>query len=231
MWTSSWPQAPICHLLYDRSNIRFQSIGNSSKNCTEQVREYTPVSTFEQLRIGRAELLIKLYPDGKMSRCLLDLSIGDVVKLSRPKPTLSLDHLIGSAVHFVLICGGTGITPMYQLCTALVDGRISAGASAALLCSNHTAADVLMHSELCTLAKHRKVSVHHTLTSDASQTEGYLHGRVTREMLSDLIEKCPETQDGPVERVFVVCGPQPMMDLVSSTLHDLGGFRCIELEA
>merc|ERR1739848_962417 len=78
-------------------------------------REYTPVSTFEQLRIGRAELLIKLYPDGKMSRCLLDLSIGDVVKLSRPKPTLSLDHLIGSAVHFVLICGGTGITPMYQL--------------------------------------------------------------------------------------------------------------------
>jgi cytochrome-b5 reductase len=205
----------------------------SASDAPAVVREYTPVSSFEQLLTGRVELLIKLYPDGKMSQQLQNLSVGDVIELSHPKPTLSLDHLNGSGVHFVLVCGGTGITPMYQLCAALVDGQIAANASASLLCSNHTASDILMHTELRALMhQSRNVFVQHTLTSDASQTEGYLHGRVNREMLSNLIMSCPdEMSEMPMKRVFIVCGPQPMMDHVSEILHNLGGFQCIELEA
>ena len=203
------------------------------------VREYTPVSTFDDLAArGRLELLIKLYSDGKMSRLLAALSVGSVVEVSRPKPTLSLpelddDSTLAGGTHFVLVAGGTGITPMYQLVTALVT-RLRENQSArlrvSLLNSNHTHADVLLLRELDVLAKEHGDVIHvgHTLTAEATDVPaGFLRGRIDAPMLASLLPTC--NLEG-LARKFIVCGPQPMMDHVRRTLADLGYSACTELE-
>jgi cytochrome-b5 reductase len=200
-------------------------------------REYTPVSTFDDLAAhGRLELLIKLYADGKMSRLLAALAVGAVVDVSEPKRTLVIPELdsgpSAEGTHFVLVAGGTGITPMYQLITALLprlrDHPMRVRVS--LLCSNHTHADVLLLHELDAVAKEHAEAIHvrHTLTTpNADVPAGFYRGRIDGTMLGSLLAACNLER---AERKFIVCGPQPMMDHVCRTLSDLGGYSCTELE-
>jgi len=112
-----------------------------SENKTHQ-RSYTPVTGNETL--GKVSFCIKTYragvhpkfPDGgKMSQHLDSLSVGDTVDMKGPKG--HLDYLgkgkfsvkkmrkplqFRRAKHFGLLSGGTGITPMLQVISAVLKG-------------------------------------------------------------------------------------------------------------
>jgi len=83
-------------------------------------REYTPISTITDWEQGKCDLLVKIYPDGKMTSRLLAKMAGDEILLSSPKATLQVPSLTvgASSATFssvLLVVGGTGITAALQV--------------------------------------------------------------------------------------------------------------------
>jgi len=83
-------------------------------------REYTPISTITDWEQGKCDLLVKIYPDGKMTSRLHATTAGDEILLSSPKATLQIPSLTvgASSATFssvLLVVGGTGITAALQV--------------------------------------------------------------------------------------------------------------------
>jgi len=132
-------------------------------------REYTPVSgAAHTARTGEVQLLIKLYPDGIMSRALGAARAGDRVAISPPRTTLQIPALEGTAASMEetsggrfnllaggtgilinLLAGGTGIAPCLQLARRALD----AAATVRLVYSVRTHEDMLVADELAALAQ------------------------------------------------------------------------------
>ncbi|TFK55885.1 ferredoxin reductase-like protein [Heliocybe sulcata] len=74
-------------------------------------RAYTPLKGIDQ--DGRMEFWIKRYPDGEVGRWLHSKNVGDPIEIRGPVPTWSWKENEWDEV--VMISGGTGITPFYQL--------------------------------------------------------------------------------------------------------------------
>jgi len=53
-------------------------------------RDYTPVSSLEAYRAGQLELLVKIYPTGRLTSTLFaNLAVGSKLGVSAPEPTLN----------------------------------------------------------------------------------------------------------------------------------------------
>lgn len=83
-------------------------------------REYTPISTITDWEQGKCDLLVKIYPDGKMTSRLHAKTAGDEILLSSPKATLQVPSLtVGASSEtfssVLLVVGGTGITAALQV--------------------------------------------------------------------------------------------------------------------
>ena len=76
-------------------------------------RSYTPVSNNSDP--GELRLVIKMYPDGELTgKYLQNLQVGDLVEIRGPKGAMR--YRKGMVKEIGMIAGGTGITPMYQVC-------------------------------------------------------------------------------------------------------------------
>ena len=76
------------------------------------VRPYTPVSC--DWEFGYFDLLVKKYPNGKMGNHLHSLLVGDRVEVKGPYTKLEIDS--NTYANIGLIGGGSGITPLWQVC-------------------------------------------------------------------------------------------------------------------
>jgi cytochrome-b5 reductase len=117
-------------------SLRFFEKDKDTGTSTQVMRSYTPVT--DNSTVGEVSLVIKVYnagvhpkfPDGgKMSQHLDSLKIGDAIDIKGPKG--HMEYLgnggnfwvkpIGKpkstrqASQFIMIAGGTGITPMLQV--------------------------------------------------------------------------------------------------------------------
>jgi cytochrome-b5 reductase len=81
-------------------------------NGEEVVRPYTPVSAPDQQ--AYLELVVKDYAAGKMSHHIHSLKPGDTLSFKGPFPKLQYKRNMHK--HISMIAGGTGITPMLQVC-------------------------------------------------------------------------------------------------------------------
>jgi cytochrome-b5 reductase len=75
------------------------------------MRSYTP-TTLEEDK-GHFDLVVKTYEKGNISRYLSLLTIGQQVKIKGPKGKFHYHSKL--APSLLMIAGGTGITPMYQI--------------------------------------------------------------------------------------------------------------------
>lgn len=152
-------------------------------------REYTPVSPLAAWsEEATLQLLVKIYPTGKLTSRLGQLKEGARVWVSQPVTTLSTPQLLqpsaarataaaaaaapapGSAL--ALIAGGTGITPMLQLARwALAPQHAAVAPSRVyLLTSQHGSEDMLCRADIASLAAAAggRLRVLHTLTRAAA---------------------------------------------------------------
>lgn len=109
-----------------------------------EARAYSIASTAADLPL--LELMIRLVPDGKMSRWLQQTAkVGDRVKLQAPLGSFGLDH---RAARHVFVAGGTGLAPVLSMVRSL-RGR----GQPALLCFGCTRRQELFYEqELAALA-------------------------------------------------------------------------------
>ncbi|EQC32090.1 hypothetical protein SDRG_10286 [Saprolegnia diclina VS20] len=193
-------------------------------------RAYTPVSPLDQKHT--VDILIKVYPDGIVTRHLATLPIGATVDCIGPqgafgytgvgKITLSsVEH--PHVKHIAMIAGGSGITPMLQLIRAIMQGATTDSTTLSLLNCNKSAEYVIAKSSLGPLhnmfpGRFRWFNV----LSEASATghddvEPCLVGRLDAHLIAQHVP-APST-DG----LFILhCGPPKFDEVVHDTLLSMG---------
>lgn len=112
----------------------------------------------------------------------------------------------------ILVAGGAGITPMFQLLRTVLDNADDK-THVQLIYANKTESDILMKSELDALARAHPQRFSTTyLVNDVNATNPTLEkGYVTKSILSKAL---PERFNGDEVKVLV-CGPPPMLDAVA----------------
>ncbi|KAG0155002.1 hypothetical protein PDIDSM_575 [Penicillium digitatum] len=179
------------------------------------IRSYTPIS--DTTLLGKMELLIKVYypmeniPGGKMTMALDKLPAGSEIDCKGPvgrfeylgNGRVSIGGKKRQLRSFKMICGGTGITPVFQVLRAVMQDTKDT-TTCVVLDGNRQEEDILCRSDLDAYVEtdSRKCTVVHTLT-EASDTWAGRRGRISEELLAEYA--APEEQS-----MVLVCGPGPM---------------------
>lgn len=200
------------------------------------IRSYTPIS--ETGQTGTMDLLVKIYfasptvPGGKMTTALEKLSLGSVIECKGP--TGRFEYLGNGRVlisgkernvnSFIMICGGTGITPIFQVLRAVMQDQQDP-TSCVVLNGNRQEEDILCKAELDALeaSDSNKCKVIHTLSKAPDSWTGR-RGRISAEILQ-------EYANADDRKMVLVCGPEAMEKSVREILltqgwpeHDLHFF-------
>lgn len=189
------------------------------------IRAYTPISQADNK--GTVELLIKIYfstqgvEGGKMTTALERLTTGSVVEFKGPigkfkylgKGRISInghDRLVPS---FRMICGGSGITPIFQVLRAVIQDPEDP-TTCVVLNGNKKEEDILCKDDLDAFAATGKCSIIHTLTNGSSSWTGQ-RGRISAHLLKNYVSLTEET-------LVLICGPKAMEESVHKDLLQLG---------
>jgi NAD(P)H-flavin reductase len=177
-------------------------------------RKYTPVQTTH----NSFDLIVKVYDTGGMSAYLNTLRIGDRLQISEPVGNKiylgngTFSNVNSQAKRMLMICAGTGITPMYPILRKISDNRENVYVD--MLYVNKTAGDILMQDELEHLCfKSANISVHYVFTRVQEPLKLPLRqGRPTKEMIMSL---------GGCD-LALICGPTGFNESVEAICKELG---------
>ncbi|KAJ6693887.1 hypothetical protein OIU85_004654 [Salix viminalis] len=114
----------------------------------EVIKPYTPTTLDSD--VGKFELVIKMYPQGRMSHHFRELQVGDYLAVKGPKGRFRYQP--GQVRVFGMIAGGSGITPMFQVARAILENP-NDKTKVHLIYANVSYEDILLREELETLAE------------------------------------------------------------------------------
>ncbi|WP_161810540.1 2Fe-2S iron-sulfur cluster binding domain-containing protein [Steroidobacter agaridevorans] len=169
-----------------------------------EARAYSIASTTTELPL--IELMIRLVPDGKMSRWLQETAkVGDRVRLQAPLGSFGLDD---RARRHVFVAGGTGLAPVLSMIRSLRGQN-----QPALLCFGCTRRRELFYEqELAAL-----VASMPDLEVRIAVMEG-ADGDLRSGTAISLLQK----EDFDAQTVCYLCGPPPMVDAARKALTSHG---------
>ncbi|KAA8651830.1 nitrate reductase NiaD [Aspergillus tanneri] len=191
------------------------------------IRSYTPIS--ESSKEGSMDLLVKIYFEsqatqgGKMTTALDRLPLGSTVECKGP--TGRFEYLGNGKVlisgkerrvrSFIMICGGTGITPIFQVLRAVIQDQEDP-TSCVVLNGNRQEEDILCKNELDAFeaSDNNKCKVVHTLTKASVSWTGH-RGRISEDILEEYVVPSEEN-------MVLVCGPETMENSVRQILLSRG---------
>ena len=171
------------------------------------VRPYTPIS--DEDAKGYLDLLVKKYPNGPMSSHLHDMEPGQRLDFKGPLPKYPWSE--NKHEHIALVAGGTGITPMYQLCRAIFTNP-NDKTKVSLVFGNVTEEDILLKKEFEKLENEFPNRFRAFYVLD-NPPQGWMQasGFVTKDLLKTVL---PDPKMGDKVKVFV-CGPPGMYKAIS----------------
>jgi len=191
------------------------------------IRPYTPIS--EITRKGHLDVLIKLYLDeslsksGKMSKAIQALPIGHGVDFKGPigkfiyagNGLCLVNGTPKRVKRLAMICGGSGITPIYQVFRAVMRDK-SDPTTCTLLNGNRLVEDILCKDDLDALLKGNedRAEVIYTLTQ-APETWKGLKGRINGELARKHCRRDDET-------MVLICGPPALEKSIHVALKEQG---------
>ncbi|KAG6723897.1 hypothetical protein I3843_03G224800 [Carya illinoinensis] len=168
------------------------------------IRPYTPISDPDSK--GYFDLLIKVYPEGKMSQHFASLKPGDVVEVKGPIEKLRYSPNMKK--HIGMIAGGTGITPMLQVIEAILKNPDDK-TQVSLIYGNVSPDDILLKQKLDILAtSHPNLKVFYTVDNPSKNWRGG-SGYISKDMV---VKGLPGPSD---DTLILVCGPPGMMKHLS----------------
>jgi nitrate reductase (NAD(P)H) len=195
------------------------------------IRSYTPIS--EISKCGFMDVLIKVYFDskerkgGKLSQAIDALPIGHFVDFKGPIGKFEylgrgICAVNGKQRHiktFLMICGGSGITPIFQVFRAVMQDKEDK-TKCVVLDGNRLMEDILCKADLDTFAKDNdeKCQLLYTLTKAPDDWEG-LRGRIAAPLLK---EHCERNAFGQDSAMVLICGPEALEKSVHQSLTEIG---------
>jgi cytochrome-b5 reductase len=170
------------------------------------IRPYTPIS--DEDATGYVDLLVKQYPNGPMSTHMHGMVPGQHLDVKGPIP--KYPWAANKHEHIALIAGGTGITPMFQLCRAIFNNPDDK-TKVTLVFGNVSEDDILLKKELAALenSNPRRFRAFYVLDNAPKHWTG-AQGYINKDLLKTVL---PEPKEDNI-KVFV-CGPPGMMDSIS----------------
>lgn len=198
------------------------------------IRSYTPIS--ETSKKGFVDVLIKVYfangkqAGGKMSTGLDSLPIGHFVDFKGPigkfeyisNGLCTINGSPRTINHFVMICGGSGITPIYQIFRAIMRDRADP-TRCTVLDGNRLVEDILCKGELDELAKDQeeKCKLLYTLTQGPDEWTG-LRGRIAAPLLAEHASKSVLGLPEGGKAMVLICGPEALEKATHKALLEQG---------
>ncbi len=172
------------------------------------IRPYTPTS--DEDAQGYVDLLVKKYPNGPMSTHLHDMVPGQRLDIKGPIP--KYPWAANKHNHIALIAGGTGITPMWQLCRAIFNNPDDQ-TKVTLVFGNISEDDILLKHELAHLENTypRRFRAFYVLDNPPKEWTGG-KGYIGKDLLKTVL---PEPKADNIK--LFVCGPPGMMDSISGS--------------
>jgi len=177
-------------------------------------RSYTPTTTNDDL--GYFDLVVKIYPKGKMSQYLDQLKIGDTLRVSGPKGRFIYEK--NKFAKIGMIAGGTGITPMLQVIKEILKFEDDK-TQVTLLFGNITELDIILKEMIDDLvAKNPRFKVYYVLNEPP---EGWTQGVgfITKQMIQEHLPEKGEDMN------VLMCGPLPMTNGMAKILKEELGFE------
>jgi len=177
----------------------------------EVIKPYTPTTLDSD--VGHFELVIKMYPQGRMSHHFREMRVGDYLAVKGPKGRFKYQP--GQVRAFGMIAGGSGITPMFQVARAILENPKDK-TKVHLIYANVTYEDILLKEELDGLASNYpdRFKVYYVLNQPPEEWRGGL-GFVSKEMIQT---HCP----APAPDIRILrCGPPPMNKAMAAHLEAL----------
>jgi len=186
-------------------------------------RPYTPTEERE----GYFDLMIKIYPDGKLTPLLDILEVGDyicgrgplgMVRYAAPGVFIKRPKNVEIPCKNInMICGGTGITPMIQVLTEIFENP-NDNTACRMIFGNITVDDILCFEEMEELQRKFKKAgkdfkIYYTLDKPPAQWDGG-SGYVTPDMMTQ------QLFPGGKDTVSLLCGPPPMVRGCKNGLMD-----------
>jgi cytochrome-b5 reductase len=170
------------------------------------VRPYTPVSDPDVK--GYFDLVVKVYPQGNMSRHIDSLKPGDTLEVKGPIPKIPIKENMKMSIG--MVAGGTGITPMLQVINQITKNP-NDKTQVSLIYANNTEEDILLKDQLDRYAaEHPNFKVFYVVAKPkhkASWKGGV--GFVSKEQVQQYLPKPAD------DSLIMVCGPPGFMKHIS----------------
>ena len=195
------------------------------------IRSYTPLS--ETKKRGYLDVLVKIYFDtkdkkgGRMTQALEAIPIGHSIDFKGPigkfeylgGGTIALNGAPRQVSTFYMICGGSGITPIFQVLRAIMQDKKDP-TRCVVIDGNRLLEDILCKSELDAFAagNTNRCKLLYTLTQPPTNWTG-LRGRVATPLLLEHANRAAHS-DG--EAMALICGPGPFEKAVHKALQEIG---------
>ena len=159
----------------------------------DSYKPYTPV----EIDTDHMDLLIKTYPQGKVSRDLFALQAGDTVFIRGPREKFEIDRFLHGTRRLIAFAGGTGVAPIYQVIKYLASAKNDYFnlEEIILFYANKTRQDILLKDELAAL----KLKLPNFKVIDIIESErGYIQNgdNINREL------------EGKEDDFVLICGPK-----------------------
>jgi nitrate reductase (NAD(P)H) len=191
------------------------------------IRSYTPISEINDQ--GFMDMLVKVYFDkdgvkgGKMSQAVDALPIGQYIEMKGPigkfeylgKGRCTVQGIERTVESFIMICGGSGITPIYQVFRGIMQDPEDK-TKCVVLNGNRQFEDILCKPELDALAdgNDHRCKLIYTLTKAPDDWCG-ARGRVDANLVG---QHCVKSQD----TLVLICGPEALEKTMHSVLLEKG---------
>ena len=145
--------------------------------------------------------------------------VGLELKTLAPAGTFVASNQSGKKRTVVLIGGGSGITPLFSMAKTIIAQE--AESKVYLLYTNSNENSIILKNDIELLSKsaNGRFTCIHTLTKPSSAWFG-LTGRINKDNLHTYLEQFPVIY--PKESEYYLCGPNQLMDAVTSGLVELG---------
>lgn len=173
------------------------------------IRPYTPSHT----TIGYLELVVKCYPEGKMSQHIHSLKPGDTLDFKGPMLGTPITQNEFASVG--LIAGGSGITPMLQVAQRIL-ANPDDQTEVSLIFANVSEDDIILKEKIDELIDEHPGQLRVLYVVDQPSRPGWrgARGYISKEMLRDYM---PDPFLGPITKVLV-CGPPAMVKHLAGEL-------------
>lgn len=197
------------------------------------IRSYTPISQTD--KNGFVDVLVKVYfqtkeqKGGKMSMALEALPIGHFVDFKGPigkfeylgNGRCTVNGTERTIKHFVMICGGSGITPIYQVFRAIMQDKQDP-TKCTVLNGNRLVEDILCREDLDRFAEENaeKCKLLHTLSKAPDDWTG-LRGRIAGPLLDKHAHQNVLGCEAG-ESMVLICGPEALEKSAHLALKEQG---------